>query len=112
MNSISREFHFTEFLVPNNSLRNSSYSLHNELHCPSPTQTVSLENHLTGVYTCLLLHMDDSNEIIRNAALETLRITGSKCPKLCLSLTTKAAEKNVHKDPCKQLIEHLQTLKL
>ena len=73
---------------------------------------VSLENHLTGVYTCLLLHMDDSNEIIRNAALETLRITGSKCPKLCLSLTTKAAEKNVHKDPCKQLIEHLQTLKL
>jgi len=73
---------------------------------------VSLENHLTGVYTCLLLHMDDSNEIIRNAALETLRITGSKCPKLCLTLTTKAAEKNVHKDPCKQLIDHLQTLKL
>ena len=27
---------------------------------------------------------------------ETLRITGSKCPKLCLSLTSKAAEeKNV-----------------
>ena len=22
---------------------------------------VSLENHLTGVYTCLLLHMDDRN---------------------------------------------------
>ena len=73
---------------------------------------VSLEKHLTGVYTSLLLHMDDSNETIRNAALETLRITGSKCPKLCLSLTSKAAEKNVHKDNCRQLIEHLQTLTL
>ena len=71
---------------------------------------VNLEKHLSGVYSSLLLHMDDSNENIRNAALETLRITGSKCPKLCLSLTSKAAEKNVHKDPCNQLIEHLQSL--
>ena len=71
---------------------------------------MNLEKHLSGVYSSLLLHMDDSNENIRNAALETLRITGSKCPKLCLSLTSKAAEKNVHKDPCNQLIEHLQSL--
>ena len=37
------------------------------IHC-LPTG-VSLEKHLTGVYSALLLHMDDSNEIIRNAAL-------------------------------------------
>jgi hypothetical protein len=52
---------------------------------------VSLENTLTGVYTW----MTPMRLCIRNAALETLRITGSKCPKLCLSLTSKAAEKNV-----------------
>ena len=79
---------------------------------PDPHGNVQLEQHMKGVYTKLLLHMDDSNESIRNAALETLRITGVTCPKLLVSMTNKALEKHVHKDHCHQLVNHLHNLKV
>ena len=69
-----------------------------------------LEQHMRGVYTSLLLHMDDSSQVIREAALETLRITGTTCPDLLMNLTTKAQIKHVHKDHCHDLIQYLQTL--
>ena len=82
------------------------------VQCLPHGNNVQLEHHMKGVYTKLLLHMDDSNESIRNAALETLRITGVTCPKLLVSMTNKALEKHVHKDHCHQLVNHLHNLKV
>ena len=40
------------------------------VHClPPALGSGQLEQHLNGVYSALLLHMDDSNESVRNAAL-------------------------------------------
>lgn len=71
-----------------------------------------MQNHLQGVFATLLLHMDDSSEQIRNAALETLMKTGKKCPKLLMEMTKKAADKHSHREQCAQLIEHLKALKV
>ena len=71
-----------------------------------------LEPQMKNVYASLLLHMDDSNEEIKNAALETLRITGRSCPNLLLNLTHEAMEKHVHKKQCQDLVSHLQGLKV
>ena len=44
------------------------------LHClPPGNASPQLEHHMKGVYSAMLLHMDDSNEQIRNAALRKFR---------------------------------------
>ena len=109
-------------------------TLQSVLHCLPPITNSQLEHYMHNVYSKLLLHMDDSNEQIRNSALgeiliiylldfrifdhllfcitETLKITGQKCPKVLQNLTQKCLEKHVHKDQCNQLIEHLNDLSL
>lgn len=48
-------------------------ALSSVVHClPSNMESRQLEPHLKGVYTSLLLHMDDSNQDIRKAALGNL----------------------------------------
>ena len=87
-------------------------ALSSVVQCLPSVGVDQLEQHMKEVYEKLLLHMDDANENIRNAALETLKITGRTCPKLAISLTTKASEKQIHKEPCHKLLNHFQNLQV
>lgn len=87
-------------------------ALQSVINCLPKETSTDLEQHMLKVYALLLLHMDDSNEIIRDKALETLLVIGTKYPKQLFSLTEKAKAKHVHKDHCDSLLKHLEEMSL
>lgn len=68
-------------------------ALSSVVHClPSSMESRQLEPHLKGVYTSLLLHMDDSNEDIRKAALGKTFFPAEVCRKNKIFFLQKLCE--------------------
>lgn len=72
---------------------------------PSP----EFENHFRGIYSTILLHMDDQNTLIRKAALDTLLALRERCPNLLEELTQESLAKHTHQE-CFMLMEQLKQL--
>lgn len=80
------------------------------IHCLPEETSEDMTAELRKLFTSILLHMDDKDSEIRNGSKETLIQLGSRCPALLLEMAKNAAEKNTHKEPCEQLIMHLQSM--
>ena len=82
----------------------SSFLMHNG----KPTvDTKEVEN----LYTTILVHMDDSDEIVRKTAMETLAVIGKEAHSSNLLLLSEKAELNhKYKEQCTELIQTLKAL--
>ena len=53
----------------------------------------------------ILIHMDDNNEMVRNASFETLAVIGKANPKHLSQLAEKSQMTHKHKHECNKLSE-------
>ena len=83
-----------------NALKSSFSCLMNKDGCP-----ILDVDELEPIYSTILIHMDDKNDLIRKAAFETLTVLGKAYPKRISQLIEKSKTTHRHKQECIKLSE-------
>ena len=65
---------------------------------------------LEDIYSTILIHMDDNNEVIRKSAFETLAVIGKAYPNRISQLTEKSQINHKYKQECIELTELFSNL--